>query len=138
MWKLLNYGSGMTFFESLVKPSWIPPDWAFPAAWFSLWTLQAIALLILLGSDRTGRSVALGLLALQFVTAVAWQAAVFAPGRLDFAAWWLAGVLALVVIATLAALRVDWRAGALIAPTIAWMSVATALGFTLARLNPGA
>ncbi len=128
----------MTFFETLTKPSWIPPDWAFPAAWFTLWTLQAIALVILVGSDRPGRSVALGMLAAQFVTAVAWQSVVFGEGRLTFAAWWLLGVLILVVAATLAAWRVNWLAGALVAPTIVWMCVATTLGFTLARLNPGA
>jgi len=116
----------------------MPPDWAFPTAWFSLWTLQAIALVILANSERSGRGLALGLLAAQFLTAVAWQGVVFGPGRLGFAAWWLAGVLAFVVAATLAAWRVEWQAGALIAPTIIWMSIATTLGFTLARLNPGA
>ena len=128
----------VTFFESLAKPSWIPPDWAFPAAWFTLWTLQALALFTLLSSERGGRGVAIALLAAQFVTAVAWQAVIFAPGSLAFSAWWLLGVLILVVLATVAAWRVDWRAGALIAPTIVWMSVATTLGFTLSRLNPGA
>ena len=92
----------MTFFESLVKPSWIPPDWAFPAAWFSLWTLQAIAAIMLVSSDRAGRGVALFLLAAQFVIAVAWQAVVFGPGRLTLAAWWLVGILIAVVLAVLA------------------------------------
>lgn len=128
----------MTFFESLAKPSWIPPDWAFPAAWFTLWTLQAIAAFVLLASDRDGRGLALGLLVTQFVVAVAWQAAVFGPGRLTLAAWWLVGVLVLVVLAVLAAWRVERTAALLIAPTIIWVSVATALGFSLLRLNPGA
>lgn len=127
----------MTFFESLTKPSWIPPDWAFPTAWFTLWILQAIALFVLVGSERPGRPLAVGLLAAHFVTAVAWQAVVFGEGRLSLAAWWLVGVLVLVIAATVAALRVNVLAGALIAPTIIWMSVATALGFTLLRLNPG-
>lgn len=128
----------MTFFDSLTKPNWIPPDWAFPAAWFTLWALQAAALVILVTNDRPGRNLAIGLLVAQFVTAVAWQAVVFGPGRLGLAAWWLLCVLALVVAATVAAWRVSGIAGVLIAPTIAWCSVATALGFSLLRLNPGA
>lgn len=127
----------MTFFESLTTPSWIPPDWVFPAAWFTLWALQAVAVLILVSSENQGRFLALGLLATHFVGAVAWQAVIFAPGRLDFGAWWLLGVLVLVILATITAWRVTPLAGALIAPTIVWMSVATALGFSLARLNPG-
>jgi len=37
---LAAYASAVSFFESLNKPSWIPPDWAFPTAWFTLWALQ--------------------------------------------------------------------------------------------------
>lgn len=129
----------MTFFDSLVKPDWIPPDWAFPAAWFTLWTLQLFALLIVaVAPSSNTRSLALALMAAQFITAVMWQAVIFGPGRLAFAAWWLVVVLALVVAATLAAWRVHRSAGLLVAPTIIWVSVATALGFALLRLNPGA
>ena len=128
----------MTFFESLAKPDWIPPDWAFPTAWFTLWTLQAIALTVLLTGERDGRWTAIGLLGAQFGVAVLWQSVVFGPGRLTLAAWWLVAVLILVVLAVIVAWRVDWRAGLLIAPTIVWTSVATALGFSLLRLNPGA
>ncbi len=128
----------MTFFESLVKPGWIPPDWAFPAAWFTLWTLQAIALVLLLGSGRPGRTLAIALLVVHFVTAVAWQSVVFGPGRLTLAAWWLVLVLVLVVAAVMAAARVHGLAALLIAPTVLWVSVATALGFALLRLNPNA
>ena len=128
----------MSFFESLTKPAWIPPDWAFPAAWFTLWLLQAIAVLIVLTSEREGKGLALGLLAAQFVIAVAWEVFVFGPGRLALAAWWLVGVLVLVVLAVIAAWRVERLAGLLVAPTIVWVSVATALGFSLLRLNPGA
>lgn len=127
----------MTFFESLSKPDWIPPDWAFPAAWFTLWTLQLVALVVLLGAKRPGQPLAIGLLISQFVFAVLWQAVVFGPGRLGLAAWWLAALLALVVATTFAAWNVTRLAGVLIAPTILWVAVATVLGFTLLRLNPG-
>lgn len=128
----------MTFFESLTKPDWIPPDWAFPTVWFTLWALQIAALFVLVDSDRSGKLLAAGLLAAQFVTAVLWQAVVFGPGRLTLAAWWLVAVLVLVIASTAAAWRVSALAGALVAPTIVWVSVATVLGFSLLRLNPGA
>jgi tryptophan-rich sensory protein len=72
----------------------------------------------------------------QFLLAVAWQALVFGEGRLQMAAWWLLGVLGLVVAAVVASWRVSALAGLLVAPTIAWMVVATALGFSLLHLNP--
>lgn len=126
------------FFDSLAKPQWIPPDWAFPVAWFTLWALQAVAALLLVASERPGRTVALSLLVLQFVAAVAWQAAVFGPGRLALSAWWLLGVLALVAAAAAASWRVSVVAALLVSPTIVWMMVAATLGFTLWKLNPGA
>lgn len=128
----------MTFFESLTKPDWIPPDWAFPTVWFTLWGLQLFALFVLLESERSGRVVAVGFLAAQFGIAVLWQAVVFGPGRLTVAAWWLVAVLVLVVAAVVSAWRVSALAAALIAPTIVWVSIATALGFSLLRLNPTA
>lgn len=129
----------MTFFEGLAKPSWIPPDWAFPAAWFTLWILQFAALvLIVLADDRPVRGTAIALLAGQFVFALLWQGVVFGPGRLTLAAWWLVVLWILVAVATVAAWRVRWIAGALVAPTLVWVGVATALGFALRDLNPGA
>lgn len=129
----------MTFFESLTKPAWIPPDWVFPAAWFTLWALQLVALLALaVEPSSTAKRVAIALLVSQFAAAIAWQAAVFGPGRLLLAAWWLVALAVLVVAATGAAWVVNRRAAMLIAPTIVWVGVATALGFALLRLNPGA
>ena len=128
----------MDFYESLAKPDWIPPDWAFPTAWFILWALQLAAAAIIISSDHPGRSLAIGLLVAQFVVSVLWQAVVFGPGRLTLAAWWLVAILVLVVAATVAAWRTSTTAGALIAPTIVWVSVATTLGFSLLALNPDA
>jgi translocator protein len=127
------------FYESLIKPSWVPPDWAFPAAWFTLWALQAAALLRLLGAVGS-RSQRMAILALgsQFLVAILWQAVVFGPGRLLLAAWWLVALLALVVSAVALAWRVDRLAGLLVLPTVCWVSVATALGWALYRLNPTA
>ncbi len=128
----------MGFYSSLVKPSWVPPDWAFPAVWFTLWALQAAALARLLAGSSSARRVAVGALAAQFVVAILWQAVVFGPGRLLLAAWWLVAVLTLVVVATILCFRADKLAGLLVAPTIVWVSIATALGWSLYRLNPGA
>jgi translocator protein len=128
----------MGFYESLVKPSWVPPDWAFPLAWFSLWALQAVALVRLAGSPSPHRRAALVSLVAQFVVAIAWQAVIFAPGRLLIAAWWLVAVIVLVVLAVALCWRADRLSAVLVAPTIVWVSVATTLGWSLYQLNPNA
>jgi translocator protein len=128
----------MGFYESLVKPSWVPPDWAFPVVWFTLWALQAAALIRIAGSSSPHRRAALVSLVAQFVVAIAWQAVVFGPGRLLVAAWWLVAVLVLVMVAVVLSWRVDRVAALLVAPTIVWVSVATTLGWSLYQLNPNA
>jgi translocator protein len=129
----------MSFFESLAKPSWIPPDWVFPTAWLSLWVLQAASLVRLVGLPASPKQRgAVVLLVAQFVAAIAWQGAVFGPGRLRLAAIWLTMVLALVVLAVAATWRADRVAGLLVAPTIVWVTIATTLGWELLRLNPNA
>jgi translocator protein len=128
----------VSFYESLTKPSWVPPDWAFPAAWFTLWTLQAVALARVLATTSRFRVAALAMLIVQFVAAIAWQWGIFGPGRLHLAAWWLTGVLALVIVTVAVCWRTDRLAAVLVAPTIVWVSVATSLAWSLYRLNPGA
>jgi translocator protein len=126
----------MSFFDSLVKPSWIPPNWAFPAAWFTLWAVQAVAAVRLGQSNDSRARVALGLLGTQFVVSVLWQAVVFGPGRLLLAALWLSGLWILEIATTIVCMRSNRLAGLLVAPTIVWVSVATLLGWSLYRLNP--
>jgi translocator protein len=110
----------------------------FPAAWFTLWALQAAALARVVQTDSRWRVPAVVMLITQFIVAVAWQAVVFGPGRLLLAAVWLTVVLALVVVTVAVCYAADRRAGLLVAPTIVWVSVATALGWSLYQLNPGA
>jgi len=133
----------MDFYNSLIKPSWTPPDWVFPAMWFTLWTLQAVAVIVMLASERDGASsnakrVAVAVFVAQFVISIAWQAVVFGPGRLALAAVWLVGATTLVLITVVLFGRISRVAGLLMAPTFAWMCVATALGWTLWKLNPAA
>ncbi len=132
----------MSFYESLTKPSWVPPDWAFPVAWFTLWALQAVALVrlsALAGGPGNGVGKArgaLGALIVQFVVSIAWQGLIFGPGRLLLAAIWLTVLLTIEVLTVGLCLRAQRVAGLLVAPTIVWVSVATALGWSLFRLNP--
>ena len=69
----------MTFYESLVRPDWTPPDWAFPAAWFTLGALQAAALAVLANADDGPKGLAIGLLGSQFAVAIACGALVASP-----------------------------------------------------------
>jgi translocator protein len=128
----------MDFYDSLVKPSWTPPDWAFPAVWFTLWGMQLFALVRVLArsSNASNRRLAIVMIVVQFVAAVVWQGFIFGPGHLLFAAWWLTFVLALVMVTIVVCWRADKGAGLAMMPTFVWVSIATVLGWSLYQLNP--
>lgn len=137
-------GAGMTgglfppgdWYASLRKPRWTPPNWLFPLAWTTLYVFMATA-----GARvavRPDNGLAMALWSLQIAFNGLWTPVFFglrklAGGMAVLVALWLS------VAATLVALwQVDWIAGLLFVPYLAWVSVAGALNLAVWRMNPGA
>ena len=68
--------------------------------------------------------------------ALAWAYLFYVPHRLDAAAWSLAGAAVLTWVLLVLEARVAWWLAALLTPYACWVSIATALAFSYARLNP--
>lgn len=128
------------WYQSLAKPAWTPPNWLFPVAWTTLYLCMSLA------GERVARQagvsaavgIALALYALQMGLNILWTPVFFGLRRIR------AGMLVLVLLwlavaATLVAFwRVDWVAGALFLPYLAWVSTAGALNYAVMMLNPDA
>lgn len=137
-------GAGMTgglfppgdWYASLRKPSWTPPNWLFPLAWTTLYVLMATAGARVAVKPDNGLAMALWSLQIAFNglwTPVFFGLRKLAGGMAVLVALWLS------VAATLVALwQVDWIAGLLFVPYLAWVSVAGALNLAVWRMNPGA
>ncbi len=128
------------WYEGLAKPSWTPPNWLFPVAWTTLYICIALA------GERVARQagvnpavgMALALFALQMGLNILWTPVFFGLRRLRGGMVVLA-MLWLAVAATLVAFwRVDWVAGLLFVPYLAWVSIAGALNYSVMTLNPDA
>lgn len=123
------------WYEELAKPVWTPPDWAFPLAWSILYILIALAAtrIAALPGD-TG--LALAFWSLQIVMNALWSPVFFGLKRIR------TGMVVLVflwlsVAATLWSFAgLDPVAAAMIAPYLAWVTVAGALNLAVWRLNP--
>jgi benzodiazapine receptor len=125
-----------TWYQTLAKPSFNPPDRVFGPVWTALYVLMAVAAWLAWRSAgwRAARP-ALMLFALQLALNLGWS-------LLFFGARWIGGALVEVVLlwfaiaATIAAFRrhSQW-AGILMMPYIAWVTFATALNFAIWRLN---
>jgi tryptophan-rich sensory protein len=130
-----------SWYPTLEKPSWRPPNAAFGPVWTVLYTLMAITAWLVWRSDdsaassKSARTQALAAWGVQLALNAAWSAVFFgarSPGG------GLAVITGLVpAIATTAALagRVSKTAGLLLVPYLAWTTFAAALNARIWQLN---
>ncbi|KPB49619.1 tryptophan-rich sensory protein [Pseudomonas tremae] len=121
------------WYESLKKPAFTPPNWAFPVAWTTIYLLLAWAgyrLTLIPGSETV-----LALWAAQIALNTLWTPVFFGATRLVAAMVIL--VLLWIVVATMIvmALQLDIVTGLILFPYLVWLSVAAALNFSILRHN---
>ncbi|UFH49907.1 tryptophan-rich sensory protein TspO [Pseudomonas sp. KNUC1026] len=122
------------WYAALKKPSFTPPDWAFPVAWSLIYLLLAGAGYRL--SLMPGSQFALALWAAQIALNTLWTPVFFGAHKL-FIALVVLGLLWLITAPLLvAAFGLDALAGWMLLPYLVWLSLAGALNFCLWRDNP--
>ncbi len=149
IWLLLCYGAAAvggllsangvsSWYPSLIKPSFNPPNWVFGPVWTLLYGMMAVAAWLVTrhaaqGGEGTRRAIALFLV--QLVLNALWSGLFFGarqPGWafVEIIALWLA------IAATIAAfLPIDRWAAGLMAPYLAWVTFASVLNGSLWWLN---
>ena len=126
-----------TFYGQLAQPAWAPPAWLFGPVWSVLYLCMGVAAW-LVWRDRGFKEarLALGLFIAQLVANALWTWLFFV---LHDGALALAEIAALCLLIA-ATLFNFWRfsrlAALLLVPYLAWVSFASALTFSLWRLNP--
>jgi tryptophan-rich sensory protein len=126
-----------TWYASLQKPAFTPPNWAFPVAWTLLYAMMAYALwrILSLPENRSGRSAAITAFFAQLVLNGMWSFAFFG-GKSPLAGLVVIAALIVAIIMTIRAFwRLDRTAGLLLVPYLAWVAYATLLNGTIWQLN---
>jgi benzodiazapine receptor len=124
-----------SWYQTLAKPSFNPPDWLFAPVWTLLYVMMAVAGWLVWRRGGPARRAALALFILQLALNLGWSLIFFGAQAIG-AALVEIGVLWLAILATLIAFyRIDRRAGLLLAPYLAWVSFATLLTASLWMLN---
>lgn len=124
------------WYESLSKPWWTPPNWAFPVVWSTLYVMIAAAGWLVWRAEGVG--LALGLWVAQLVFNAAWSWIMFSRREIalalfDAVAMWVT-ILAFIIVAW----PVSRTASLLFLPYIAWVSTAIALNWSVLARNPQA
>ena len=125
------------WYDSLVKPSFQPPDLVFGIIWpLNFLALLAVGVGVAVTQPTRTGATALGLLVVAVVFSLSWAYLFYGPHALGAAAWCLlASAVATWCLVGYLAVRagVAWGAGLLV--FAGWLSVATALAFGYATLN---
>ncbi|MFB0559272.1 MAG: TspO/MBR family protein [Dehalococcoidales bacterium] len=127
-----------TWYATLEKPPFTPPNWLFAPAWFTLYLLMGIAAFIIWrkGLTQPGVKSALIIFAVQLVLNALWSVAFFGlesplAGVIVIVALWIAILFTILWFHQLSTV-----AGILLLPYILWVSFAAVLNISILILNP--
>ena len=127
-----------SWYPTLVRPSWTPPNWLFGPVWTALYTAMAVAAwLVWRRGGWSEQRLALTLFFVQLTLNAAWSWLFFGLRRPGLAFAEIV-VLWLAIAATIYLFqRASMLAAGLLVPYLLWVTFASALNFTLWRLNLG-
>ncbi|MCF7532201.1 tryptophan-rich sensory protein TspO [Pseudomonas petrae] len=122
-----------SWYASLQKPRFTPPNWLFPVAWTTIYLLLAWAgyrLTLIPGSQTV-----LALWAAQIALNTLWTPVFFGAHRI-MAGMIIISLLWLVVAAmVMLGIQLDLITGLILFPYLVWLTVAAALNFSILRHN---
>ncbi len=122
-----------TWYPSLAKPSWNPPNLAFPIVWTTLFVAMAVAAWDVWRRPNSGP--ALAWFAAQLVLNVGWSAMFFGLRNPTLALVEIVVLLVVLVATARAFFRRSRFAGALLVPYVAWVGFAAVLNGAIVALN---
>jgi tryptophan-rich sensory protein len=126
-----------TWYVTLKKPVFAPPNWLFAPVWITLYLLMGIAAYLIWrrGFDRPQVKTALTFFAVQLILNILWSPAFFGlrspiVGLIVIIILWIAILLTIRIF-----IKLSTVAGVLLIPYILWVSVAAILNFSILLLN---
>ncbi len=127
-----------SWYAGFVKPWFNPPGWIFGPVWTTLYAIMGLAAFLVWREIAEGRSgrMPLVLFFIQLGLNGLWTPLFFGAHRIGMALADIVLLWLVLVATTIAFFRVSRWAGALMLPYLAWVSYATALNYSLWRLNP--
>lgn len=121
------------WYDGLNKPGWTPPNWVFPVTWTVLYVLMAWSASRIAGLPGNGQAMAFW--ALQIALNTLWTPIFFGLHRIRAGMVVILCLWASVAATTVAFAMLDGIAGAMFAPYLVWVTIASALNFSVWRLN---
>lgn len=127
-----------TWYATIEKPPFTPPNSWFSPVWITLFALMGISLFLIWRRGLAEREVrvALGCFGSQLIFNILWSALFFGlrsplAGLIDIAVLWIAIAFTIFCFS-----KISKASGLLLLPYIVWVSFAVVLNASIWRLNP--
>lgn len=128
--------SVVTWYPTLAKPSFNPPNWVFAPVWATLYAMMALAAWrVWRFRGFAGSRRELTLFGVQLVLNCLWSILFFGLRQIGWALADIIILLALVVYTAVLFWRRERLAGFLLVPYAAWVTFAAVLNFAIWRMN---
>ncbi len=126
-----------TWYATLAKPAFAPPNWVFGPVWIILYALMGIAGYLIWRKIHGHRHshFALRLYAFQLMFNFLWSLAFFGMRNIQLAFADIVVLLVLIIAVTITFFKIRKTAGWLFVPYLAWVAFATVLNAYLLFLN---
>eukprot|EP00611_Tribonema_gayanum_P031084 TRINITY_DN8860_c0_g1_i1.p1 TRINITY_DN8860_c0_g1~~TRINITY_DN8860_c0_g1_i1.p1 ORF type:complete len:392 (-),score=127.11 TRINITY_DN8860_c0_g1_i1:349-1524(-) len=141
----VDYPLQKNWYRMLRKPRWTPPDYVFPMAWIPLKTMQMFALSLLWDKLPPGRKLIgnslldspVALFVVNKAIGDTWNKVWFGRHQLGLGVAVMGAYWAMLCATLASFFATDRTAFYLLAPTLVWVSLATALTVRVWQLNKG-
>jgi len=127
-----------SWYAALNKPAFTPPSWVFGPVWTALYFLMGVALYLLLEKGVKGREekIALSFFGIQLFLNVLWSVVFFglkspAGGFAVITLLWLSIAATIYFFS-----KISRKAAWLLFSYLAWVSIASALNYSIIAFNP--
>ncbi|MCL5125531.1 MAG: tryptophan-rich sensory protein [Deltaproteobacteria bacterium] len=134
---LATAGSVTTWYPTLVKPAFSPPNWVFAPVWTLLYAMMGIAAYLIYrkGMGKTAVRFALLVFALQLLINLKWSLIFFGLHSISGALLAILVLWALIALTIYKFYKIDKQAAYWMIPYLAWVSFAALLNAALWLLN---
>lgn len=126
-----------SWYTTIQKPSWNPPNWIFGPVWTTLYVLMGISLFLIwkAGTSKETKRSALILFVLQLIANFFWSFIFFDQHQMGLAFAEIIVLWLFILLTIFSFAKINKVAAWLLVPYISWVSFAAILNFTIWRLN---
>lgn len=126
-----------TWYNSLNKPEFNPPNWLFGPVWTILYLLMGISLFIIWKEDLKNKNVknAFAIFIVQLIVNLLWSVVFFGMHSISGGLIVIIVLLVMIIITIVKFKKISFTASILLIPYLLWVCFATILNFYFYKLN---